>query len=187
METYFEEEFNKEQEIEYRLLKPNKRTHRKKFVELCEELLNVILIEHELKHIERHKDRAKMEQLDKDITFVLQKARSKAEGERKGMRGCKEKMKKRAAVQYWSMVVKKKQGKNVSQVRIRKRKKEADIACDEDGTSLREAEEKWEKALDEWEKYKQKRKKNVTMRCWSYMMLNCQKKQKRKRQRRVKC
>ena len=44
-------------------------------------------------------------------------------------------------------------------MRIRKRKKEADIVCDEDGTSLREAEEKWEKALDEWEKCKQKKKK----------------------------
>ena len=98
LETYFEEEFNKEREIEYRSLNPKKRTHRKKFAEMCKELLNVIPIEHELEHIERHKDRAKMEQLDKDITFVLQKARSKAEGERKGMQGCKEKMKKRAAV-----------------------------------------------------------------------------------------
>jgi len=108
LETHFEEDFNKEQEIEQRLLNPNKRTHRKKFVEMCEELLNVMPIEHELEHIERHKDRAKMEQIDQDITFVLQKARSKAEGERKGMRGCKEKMMKRAAVQCWSMVVKKK-------------------------------------------------------------------------------
>ena len=74
------------------------------------------------------------------------------------MRGCKEKMMKRASVQCWSMVVKKKQGKNESKVRIRKRKKEAEIVCDEEGTSLREAEEKWKKALDEWEKYKQKKK-----------------------------
>ena len=71
LETYFEEEFNKEREIEYRSLNPKKRTHRKKFAEMCKELLNVIPIEHELEHIERHKDRAKMEQLDKDITFVL--------------------------------------------------------------------------------------------------------------------
>ena len=49
---------------------------------MCEQFLNVIPIDHELGYIERHKARANMEQIDQDVTFVLQKARSKAEGQR---------------------------------------------------------------------------------------------------------
>ena len=48
--------------------------------------------------------------------------KSKAEGERKGKRGCEEKTMKCGAVMCWNMVVKKKQGKNESNARIRKRK-----------------------------------------------------------------
>ena len=80
-------------------------------------------IENELYCIERHEDKAKMEQTDKDMTFMLQKARSKADGETKGMRDCNKKIKKRAAVKNWNVVVKKKQGKNESNVTTKRRKK----------------------------------------------------------------
>ena len=66
------------------MLNHNKRNHRQIFVETCEELLNVFPIENELNYVEMHKDRAKMEQVDKDITFLLQKSRSKVEGDKKG-------------------------------------------------------------------------------------------------------
>ena len=79
----FEEDFNKEQEIEQRLLNPNKITHGKEFVEIFEELLNAMPIECDSGCIDRHKDRAKMEKIDQDMTFVLQKVRSKAEVGRK--------------------------------------------------------------------------------------------------------
>ena len=52
---HFEEEFNTEQEIEERLLNPNKRNHRKVFVERCVELLNSTPIENEVDCVERHK------------------------------------------------------------------------------------------------------------------------------------
>ena len=89
---------------------------------------------------------------------MLQKSRSKVERETKGMRGCEEKMKKRTAVQHWNMVVKKKQGKNESNVRIKRRKKEAKIAGKEDRISTEEAEEEWQNAVDDWGKYKQNKK-----------------------------
>ena len=126
-ETHFGEDFNREIEIERRLLNHNKRTHRI-FFEMYDELLNATPIENELNYIEMHEDRAKMEQIDKDITFLLQKVRSKVTGETKEIRGCKEKMKKHYALQCWNVVVKKKQGKNESNVRIKRRKKEAEIA-----------------------------------------------------------
>ena len=37
--------------------------------------------------VEINVDRNKLEQIDKDITYVLNKARSKAKGERKGIKG----------------------------------------------------------------------------------------------------
>ena len=50
---------------------------------MCEDLLNVMPIEYELGCIERHKDGVNMENTKKDVIFVLQKSRSKVEGERK--------------------------------------------------------------------------------------------------------
>ena len=45
LEAYFDKDFNQENEREQRLLNPNKRCHRKVFVDVCEELLNRLPIE----------------------------------------------------------------------------------------------------------------------------------------------
>ena len=65
-----------------------------------------MIVKDEPDHEERHKDRRKMEQTYKDMTFVLKK--SKIELERKGKQGCKERIKKRSTVKYWEMKVKNK-------------------------------------------------------------------------------
>ena len=52
-----------------------------------------------------------MEQIDKGITSILKKARSEKKGQRKGKRGCKEKMIKYGAVTCLNLIIKKKQGK----------------------------------------------------------------------------
>ena len=59
-----------------------------------------------------------MEQIDKDTTYVLKKA----EGKRKGLRGCKEKIKKRSSVLHLTLVMKKKEGKNESNAQASERK-----------------------------------------------------------------
>ena len=51
---------------------------------MCEELSNVAKIENESDHTERHKDRGKMEQIVKGVTFVLDEEKIKVEGETKG-------------------------------------------------------------------------------------------------------
>ena len=53
--------------------------------------MNIIPIEQELDHVERWKDREKMEQKDKDAMIMIQKERNKTEWERKGTLGFKEK------------------------------------------------------------------------------------------------
>ena len=50
---------------------------------MCEEILNAIPIEDELDYAEICKCIGKMEQIDKETTFVLNKAKSNGEGERK--------------------------------------------------------------------------------------------------------
>ena len=92
--------------MESRTLNPNKRNHRKLFVEKCEELLDKTPIEAELNEVEMNVDRNKIEQIDRDITYILNKARSAAEGERKGIRGYKEKMIIRSSMKCWTLIVK---------------------------------------------------------------------------------
>ena len=65
------------------LLNHNKRTDGKYFFKLYEKLLNIITIATELRYVERFNDRSKMEHVDKDVIYMLKKARSKAEVERK--------------------------------------------------------------------------------------------------------
>ena len=66
---------------------------------------------------------------------------------------------KHDTVMCWNLVVKKKQGTNVSKVRLNEGKKEAEIAGNEEDGSLGAAEEKWQKALNEWDNYKRNNKK----------------------------
>ena len=73
---------------------------------MCDELLNAATTENQLDHVERYKDRRKMEQTYKDMTFALKK--SKIELERKGKQGCKVRIKKRSTVKYWELKVKNK-------------------------------------------------------------------------------
>ena len=89
LEAYFDEDFNQENEREKKLLNPNKILQRKVFVDICEELLNMLTIENELNYVKLNKDIEKIEQIDKGTTCVLKKLRSNAEGKRKGIRGYK--------------------------------------------------------------------------------------------------
>ena len=64
-------------------MNPNKKTHKKEFVKTCKDCFTVIKIECELGHIERCKDRAKMEQTHYETTLLLQKAKKKKEREKR--------------------------------------------------------------------------------------------------------
>ena len=75
-------------------------------------------------------DRAKIELTSNEINFILHESKSKSEGERKGKVWCKEKMMKRLASECWTLVVEKKEGKKVSNLKISKAKKEATIIGD---------------------------------------------------------
>ena len=77
------------------------------------------------------------------------------EEERKGLRGCKEKAKKRSAMMCLTLVLKIKEGNNASNVQISKRKEETGMLISV--KNLRESEEDWAKALEDWENFKSKK------------------------------
>ena len=104
-------------------------------------------------------DRNKIEQIDRDITYILNKARSAAEGERKVIRGWTEKLKIRSSVKYWTAMIKKKEGKSVSQLRLNKWKKDARLEGNDDNKRLSECKNEWSKALEEWENFKEEKNK----------------------------
>ena len=56
LEACFEEKFNRATEMESTTLNPNKRNHRKLFVEKCEEFLDKTPIEAELNEVEMNAD-----------------------------------------------------------------------------------------------------------------------------------
>ena len=73
---YFAEEFVEEEKRMERSLNPNrKKTHREKFAEKCDVLLDSINVENELKEACSNFSRAKIEQVDADTTHALTKAR----------------------------------------------------------------------------------------------------------------
>ena len=78
---YFAEEFVEDDDRLERSLNPNRKTHREKFAEKYDQLLDSISIENELKEVNSSFSRAKIEQIDIDITHVLNKARKNAEGD----------------------------------------------------------------------------------------------------------
>ena len=74
IEKYFEIEIGSLDKINYRIIDPKKRTHREKFNEYAEELLNNIVIETRLDYAHTHQE---LEEVDKDITYILNKIRKK--------------------------------------------------------------------------------------------------------------
>ena len=63
------------------MIDPNKRTHREKFQEYVEELLDVILIENLLfELLGGDVKREDLKRIDQDITFLLDKVQKKIEG-----------------------------------------------------------------------------------------------------------
>ena len=69
----------------------------------------------------------------------------KEEWDRNGKVGCEEKPMKRSDSEYWTLVVKKKEGKKVSNLKISKGKKESKIAYDVEYKISRECKEEWKK------------------------------------------
>ena len=74
--------------------------------------------------------------------------RSKAEGERKVITGLEEKTRKRSAFMRWKSIVQKKEEKNLSNVKLSKKKQEAGIASNSENI-LRESKEEFLKALED--------------------------------------
>ena len=54
-----------------RILNPNRKTHREIFIKTCEEMLNEIDAESELKMASESDNVSRIEQTDKEIAYIL--------------------------------------------------------------------------------------------------------------------
>ena len=123
---YFTEDFAEEDDIFERRLNPDRKTHRDKFVEKCNKILESISIESELNEVNGNYDHAKIEQIDSDITYVLMKARESVEGDVLRNDKSTEQRTLRATLAYWTKVERK--GWNKYRVK-QNEKEEIWLAC----------------------------------------------------------
>ena len=112
LEEYFQGEFSGWDTLERGVLDPNKRTHREKFNEHMDEILDSFPLELPVQKLNISTvTKKELEQLDQDISFVLNKVRKKIEGQKRGMLHSKKKVKRRAVILYWKARLLKAQGK----------------------------------------------------------------------------
>ena len=102
------------------------------------------------------KDREKMEKVGKYIAHVLKIERSEAEVEKKGARGFEEKERKKSSWLSWKLIVQVKERKNVSIMKLGKRKKEKGLTIEEE-KNLREPKKECLTCLEDWENFRNKK------------------------------
>ena len=108
-----------------RTLNPNRRSHREKFVEECDVSLEVCNLEDDSNNVEMCNDRVALENTDKRITWIFKKARSKAEGEKTGIRANAEKRCYRSTMLHWRLLLQRAQGKDITNLKTNKILREA--------------------------------------------------------------
>ena len=139
-------------------MNPARRSHQLRFAETCNELLNVHPIEEEIEIVENEFNRAKIEHLDKETSIMLRKARSKAEGDKRGMPGIPEKNKIRGAMLCWKLRLMQRNGKVITRNNLERRREEAELTH-EGWTPRTQLKEKHNVATNEWNDFKDEKKK----------------------------
>ena len=154
LEDYFNEEFSRWDEIKHVMLDPAKRSHREKFVEELENQLDYHQIERMLA-AHPNPTNQQIENIDRIITVILNKATTKVEGQRRGVPCSKKKAKVIGTIKHWKNVAKKAKGTPIDEEENNKIKSIYNINHEE-GLSLTEKTEQLRKAKEEWEEMKVK-------------------------------
>ena len=101
LQQYFNEEFSEWDNINRCIIDPNRWSHREKFKAIVEKILDRIPIETIIEEIEQTISiREYLEQLDKDLIYILQIISKKIEGLRRAVPFSKEKVRKYIILQY---------------------------------------------------------------------------------------
>ena len=99
---------------EARSLNPNRRSHRNKFANKCDESLDTCPLETEINNVEEARFRTKIEKIDRDMTNVLQIARRKAECGNIGILGKPKKTRLWGKLQYYKLLMMWSDGKDIT-------------------------------------------------------------------------
>jgi len=127
LDEYFDLEFSSWDHINKIMLNLARRSYRKKFVEILEDQLNVYQLEDELEQMKITTSYEQLEHFDELITRILNTATKSVEGMKRNIPFSKEKEKRRAAVLYWKMEIRRIKGINVDNQLKEKRRLEAGI------------------------------------------------------------
>jgi len=157
IEEYFDENMNEWDNINHVILNPARRSHRERFVEVVEELLQIYPIEDDLMDMEYDTTRQRIENVDQVISKILDGARKKVEGMKRNIPFSQEKKTARALVLYAKMQIRKLKGVRVDEEVMAKRQKEANLDGIEYNT-IEEAKEALRIARQKWELVKEKGK-----------------------------
>ena len=103
IEDYFSDDVGEWDNINKVMLNPARRSHRKLFVKLLEEQLNMYLLENDLYLMEVSCLNQEIEQVDQTIMDILNTATKKIEGMRRTIPYSQEKEKRRSMVLYCKM------------------------------------------------------------------------------------
>ena len=101
LEEYFEDNFSSQNKIGKVLLNPSRRSHREIFCNVLEEQLNVYQLENKIHNIAQFPIREEIEYIDELITRILNIARKKVEGMKRGVPYSLEKARIRDTILYW--------------------------------------------------------------------------------------
>ena len=88
-----------------RSLNPNKKPHREKIAEKCEQMLDIINIEKELQEVNGNFSQEKIKKLDEDITHMLRKARKHAKGKTTSIEKSTAKSKLQSKTSFWRLML----------------------------------------------------------------------------------
>jgi len=105
LEEYFEDNFSSWNKINRVMLNPSRRSHREIFCEVLEEQLDIYQLENKLKNIAQFPIREEIECIDELITRILNEARKKVEGMKRGVPYSREKARIRDTILYWKAYI----------------------------------------------------------------------------------
>ena len=110
LDEYFEIEFSSWDNINKVMLNPARHSHREKFVQILEEQLNIYQLEDEIEQMKITTIYEQMEKFDEIITRILNTALKSVERMKRNVLFYCEKEKRRAAVLYWKIEMRRLKG-----------------------------------------------------------------------------
>ena len=123
LEDYFEESLTVIDKMSFQMINPSRKSHRQKYKEELEKIIDIMNFETTFnQHYNRYATKEIIDQVDRDITHILNSARKKVAGRKRSIPYSKEKSQKIVSLRDWKGRLGLLQGRRVSHEAIVKRR-----------------------------------------------------------------